>query len=128
MTSSAAAPTRWSRLEPDARRDQILDAARRVFMRSNPLAASTSAIAREAGVTRGLVHHYFGTKRDLYLAVVADLAATLPALVRTDVADLPVEDMVDANVTSWLDSIERDRDLWLALLGVEVVGRDTEIE
>jgi hypothetical protein len=36
--------------------------------------------------------------------------------------------MVDANVTSWLDSVERDRELWLALLGVEVVGRDPEIE
>jgi signal transduction histidine kinase len=36
--------------------------------------------------------------------------------------------MVEANVTSWLESIERDRDLWLALRGVEVVGRDPEIE
>ncbi|HEX8645731.1 MAG TPA: TetR/AcrR family transcriptional regulator [Thermoleophilaceae bacterium] len=123
-----AAPTRFSRLEPDARRQAILDAARRVFLRSNPAAASTTEVAREAGVTRGLVHHYFGTKRALYLAVVADLAATLPSLVRTDVAGLPVDQMVDANVTSWLDSIERDRDLWLALLGVEVVGRDPEIE
>jgi AcrR family transcriptional regulator len=122
------APPRYSRLEPDARRDLILDAARRVFVRSNPSTASTSEIAREAGVTRGLVHHYFGTKRELYLAVVANLAAKLPELVRTDVADLPVDRMVDANVTSWLDSVERDRDLWLALLGVEVVGRDPEIE
>ena len=68
------------------------------------------------------MHHYFGTKRDLYLAVVADLAATLPELVRTDVRELPVEEMVDANVESWLDSIERDRDLWLALLGVGALG------
>ena len=119
---------RFSRLKPDTRRDLILDAARRVFVSSNPDGASTAEIAREAGVTRGLVHHYFGTKRALYLAVVADLAATLPELVRTDVAELPVDQMVDANVTSWLDSIERDRDLWLALLGVEVVGRDPEIE
>jgi AcrR family transcriptional regulator len=125
---ATAAPARYSRLEPDARRDLILDAARRVFVRSNPSTASTSEIAREAGVTRGLVHHYFGTKRELYLAVVADLAASLPAIVRTDVAELPVEEMVEANVTSWLDAIDRDRELWLALLGVEVVGRDPEIE
>ena len=128
MASPAPAPARFSRLEPDARRDLILDAARRVFISSDPASASTTEIAREAGVTRGLVHHYFGTKRELYLAVVADLAATLPAIVRTDVAGLPVEEMVDANVTSWLDSVERDRELWLALLGVEVVGRDPEIE
>jgi AcrR family transcriptional regulator len=125
---AVAEQPRYSRLEPDERRDLILGAARRVFVRSNPDAASTAEVAREAGVTRGLVHHYFGTKRELYLAVVADLAATLPELVRTDVAELPVDQMVDANVTSWLDSVERDRDLWLALLGVEVVGRDPEIE
>jgi AcrR family transcriptional regulator len=128
MTATASHAPRYSRLEPDARRDQILAAARRVFMGSSPLEASTTEIASEAGVTRGLLHHYFGTKRELYLAVVADLAATLPELVRTDVADLPVDEMVDANVSSWLDSIERNRDLWLALLGVEVVGRDPEIE
>ena len=124
---SVSAP-RFSRLEPDARRDSILAAARSVFVRSSPAEASTAEIAAEAGVTRGLVHHYFGTKRELYLAVVADLASKLPDLVRTDVRELPVEEMVDANVASWLDSIERDRELWMALLGVELVGRDPEIE
>lgn len=59
--------------------------------------------------TRGLVHHYFGTKRELYLAVVADLAAELPGVVRSDVRDLPVDEMIDANVTSWLDSIGDQR-------------------
>ena len=34
-----------------------------------------------AGVTTGLVNHYFGTKRELYLAVVADLASGLPEMV-----------------------------------------------
>jgi AcrR family transcriptional regulator len=127
-TRATTAQPRYSRLEPDARRDEILAAARRVFVNSSPTEASTAEVAREAGVTRGLVHHYFGTKRELYVAVVADLAATLPDLVRTDVRALAVEEMVEANVTSWLDSIERDRDLWLALLGVDVVGRDPEIE
>jgi AcrR family transcriptional regulator len=118
----------YSRLEADERRDSILAAARRVFVTAGPTSASTAVIAREAGVTRGLVHHYFGTKRALYLAVVTDLAAELPAVVRTDLRDLPLDEMVDANVTSWLDSIERNRELWLALLGVEVVGRDPEVE
>ncbi|HEX8741811.1 MAG TPA: TetR/AcrR family transcriptional regulator [Thermoleophilaceae bacterium] len=127
MPVSPATPS-YSRLEPDARRDLILDAAKRVFVRSSAAEASTAAVAREAGVTRGLVHHYFGTKRELYVAVVADLAASLPDLVRTDVSGLPIERMVDANVTSWLDAVERDRELWVAILGVEMVGRDPEVE
>lgn len=119
---------RFSRLEADERRRLILAAARRVYITSGADSASTARIAREAGVTRGLVHHYLGTKRELYLAVVADLAAELPAVVRTDVRGLPIDEMVDANVTSWLDSVERDRELWLAILGVEAVGRDPEVE
>ncbi len=31
---------------------------------------STTELAELAGVTRGVVHHYFGTKRGLYLEVV----------------------------------------------------------
>ena len=120
-------PPRFSRLEADARRELILNAAREAFV-ADGQATSTTAIARRAGVTRGLVHHYFGTNRDLYLAVVAQLAAELPDVVRTDVRALPLDAMIDANVTSWLDSIERNRDLWRAVLGVETIGRDPEVE
>ena len=119
---------RFSRLDADERRDLILAAARRVFVSASADDVSTADVARTAGVTRGLVHHYFGTKRELYLAVVADLAATLPDVVRVDIRELPVDQLVDANVNSWLDSIERDRELWLALLGVEAVGRDPDVE
>jgi len=128
MRWMAARAPAFSRLEADERRGQILAAARRVFVTSGPAAASTAAIAAEAGVTRGLVHHYYGTKRELYLAVVEDLAASLPGVVRTDLRDGPVEDMVDANLNSWLDAIEQEHDLWLALLGAETVGRDPEVE
>jgi AcrR family transcriptional regulator len=126
MTQTAE--PRFSRLGADERRDQILAAARRVYVRTSPDEASTTEIAREAGVTRGLVHHYFGTKRELYLAVVAGLVDELPKVVRTDTRDLPVDQMVEANVTWFLDSIERDQDLWNAVLGVEVVGRDPDVE
>src|SRR5689334_12154855 len=95
-----AAP-RYSRLEADERRSQILAAARRVLVAAGPEGASPAAVAQEAGVTRGLVHHYLGTKRELYLAVVEDLASALPDMVRMDLRDGPVEEMVEANLTAW---------------------------
>jgi AcrR family transcriptional regulator len=124
----AARSPAFSRLEADQRREQILAAARRVFVSAGANAASTAAIAEEAGVTRGLVHHYFGTKRALYLAVVEDLATALSDVLRSDLRDRPVEEMVDANAAAWLDAIERDREIWVALLGAETVGRDPEVE
>ena len=85
-------------------------------------------IAREAGVTRGLLHHYFGTKRELYLAVVADLATELPDLVRRDLGDLPVERWsTPTSPRGWTRS-SATASSGCALLGVEAVGRDPEVE
>ncbi|HZY75057.1 MAG TPA: helix-turn-helix domain-containing protein, partial [Jatrophihabitantaceae bacterium] len=67
--TTAEAP-RWRRLGPDERREQILDCAVRLFGERPYAAVSTTDIARAAGVARGLLNHYFGTKRDLYLEVV----------------------------------------------------------
>jgi AcrR family transcriptional regulator len=116
-----------TRLEPDLRRGQILAAARRIFAERDYPAASMEEVAAKAGVTRGLVNHYFGTKRKLYLAVVADLAAELPGIVRTDLGELPIELIVERNLTRFLDAVERDYELWSILLGAGAADRDPEV-
>jgi AcrR family transcriptional regulator len=74
-----------TRLEKDARRQQLVEAATRVFARSGYAAADVADIVAEAGVTRGTFYLYFPTKRDIFAAVIErylDLigrqAATLP--------------------------------------------------
>ena len=56
----------------DARRDQILRAALKIFARQGYSAAKISEIAALAGVSYGLVDHYFGNKEDVFIAVVKD--------------------------------------------------------
>ncbi|MET9969370.1 helix-turn-helix domain-containing protein, partial [Streptomyces sp. NPDC006356] len=51
------------RMEPDARRAEILGVARRLFGANGYATVSTSDIAAEAGVARALINHYFGGKR-----------------------------------------------------------------
>jgi len=63
----AVTAPRWNRLGADVRREQILTAAAKLFGERPYSAISTTELAEAAGVTRGLLHHYFGTKRDLYL-------------------------------------------------------------
>ena len=104
----------------------MLEAARIVFARDGFAGASTAAVAREAGVTRGLVHHYFGSRRDLFLGVLAELAEQLPAAIRTDLAGLPLEEVVRINSTALLDAVERNRDAWVTLLAA--AGSDPEVE
>ena len=104
----------------------MLDAARVVFARDGFGGASTAAVAREAGVTRGLVHHYFGSRRELFLGVLEELAQRLPAAIRIDLDGLPLEEVVLINSTALLDAVERDRDGWIALLGS--AGSDPDVE
>lgn len=51
-------------------RARILDAARRAFARGGFEATSVRSIAALAGVDQALVHHYFGTKRQLFLEAI----------------------------------------------------------
>ena len=48
-------------------RAEILDAARTAFVEEGYDAATIRGIARRAGVDPALVHHFFGTKRELFV-------------------------------------------------------------
>jgi len=55
---------------PDTR-GQILDAARESFARDGFGGTTIRGVAAEAGVDPSLVHHYFGSKDDLFLAALS---------------------------------------------------------
>ena len=120
-------PGARTRLDPGVRREQILAAAREIFVADDYANASMEAVARRAGVTTGLVNHYFGTKRDLYLAVVGDLAADLPEMVATDLPDLPLEELVARNMERFLDAFERNHGASMLLSTEGGLGRDPEV-
>jgi AcrR family transcriptional regulator len=111
--SSTSAPA-FTRLDPEGRRRQIVDAARAVFSERPYNAVSMNDVARSAGVTRGLIHHYFGGKTQLFGAVVQSLAELAPSLVTTE-HNLPLEDMVSIGVDAWLDFVSEHRELALAV-------------
>src|SRR2546430_4542389 len=52
------------------RREQIIDAAMRVFSQKGFTRATNKDIAREAGITPGLIYHYFENKEALLKAIV----------------------------------------------------------
>ena len=56
-----------------AKRDQIRDGARRVFLRHGFAGASTDAIASEAGVSKQTLYVYFRSKEELLADVLAHL-------------------------------------------------------
>lgn len=63
-------PARNARLPRGQRRQSLLVAAREVFVEAGYHAASMDDIAAAAGVTKPVLYQHFGSKRDLYLAVL----------------------------------------------------------
>jgi len=121
-------PARWQRLERDERRAQILSCARELFSQRNYAAVSMSDIAREAGVARGLLHHYFGSKRDLYLEVVRSLMRMPANPVPGEDPSRGLEAAIEESVERWLTLLEQNRSMWLAAIGTQGLGRDPEVE
>src|SRR4029077_12152386 len=62
--------SRQTRMTADERRDAIVAAATEEFATGGLVGASTEAIARRVGVSQPYVFQLFGTKKDLFLAVV----------------------------------------------------------
>jgi AcrR family transcriptional regulator len=120
------ASPRWRRLEPDARREQILECAVRLFGERPYAAVSTTEIALQAGVARGLLNHYFGTKRELYLEVVRRMVL-LPDLF-AGVSDGTVEERVERSVDWFLDAVGAHGKTFVAVIGAEGVGTDRDVE
>jgi AcrR family transcriptional regulator len=117
---------RRRRLEPDARREEIFSCAVTLFGTKPYAAVSTGDVADQAGVARGLVNHYFGTKRALYLEVVKRLV-TLPPLPEIALPDAPVPERVHAGVDWFLTFIDEHRQPWVAAVGFGDTGMDEDL-
>jgi AcrR family transcriptional regulator len=125
---AAADPApRWRRLEPDQRRAQILACARRLFGERSYESVSTTELAKQSGVARGLINHYFGTKRELYLEVVRELTF-FPEFAVERLAHGSIQQRAEASMGRFLDVIERNRSMWLTTSGTGAYGREPDVE
>jgi len=104
-----------SRLDPARRRDQILDVANDLFATLGYEEVSVEDIARSAGVTRGLVHHYFGGRKEVYLALLERLGAAREEALRPPVGR-SARDRVADSVSRWLDWAEVNRMMYLGTI------------
>ncbi len=85
---------------PDDKRQRLLDAAIREFAEKGYGKASTNEIVKEAGIAKGLLFHYFGSKKGLYIfALNYAVDFCLDYFLRS-LDNLP-DDLLD-RLTSWL--------------------------
>ena len=75
--------SRNARLPKVQRREQLLAAAREVFVSVGYHAAAMDDIAAQAGVTKPVLYQHFASKRDLYLAILDEGARRFLHRIRT---------------------------------------------
>ncbi|HEX6389643.1 MAG TPA: helix-turn-helix domain-containing protein [Solirubrobacteraceae bacterium] len=120
----ATTAPRWQRLEHDERREQILACARRLFSERPAQAVSMTEVARAAGVTRGLLNHYFGTKRALELEVVRQMVHVPEPPAPEEIAGRELRDVLAEYTDRWLTMVKRNHETWFASRGA---GDDPEL-
>lgn len=68
----------------EARREQLVSLGLRLFAEFSYDELSTDAIARAAGISKGLLFHYFAGKRGFYVATVEEMARRVEAATAPD--------------------------------------------
>jgi AcrR family transcriptional regulator len=117
----AAAPERELTGEKAQR---IVDAMRKSVAKRGAAGSTFEHVAREAGVSRGLLHYYFGTKERLLVEVVRrDTELRIEMLDEPLAKARTVDDVLDVLVTLLMDLIENEPEYFLLLFELFSAGR-----
>ncbi|GAB2642565.1 TetR/AcrR family transcriptional regulator [Nocardia goodfellowii] len=115
MGSKANGETKRVRLSPDERRLQLITLGVKMLGERPLEEISVSDIAEQAGISRGLLFHYFPTMQDFQLAVVAHANTELLHRVRPD-SDLDLFEKLRDSIERYIDYVSENRQSYLALL------------
>jgi AcrR family transcriptional regulator len=92
-------------MSTDARRAQLLDAGVALLQHRPHTEVSTEEIAEAAGVSKGLLYHYFPTKTEFIVAALERGQQELAARLAPD-DSLPPVKRLDASLDAFLDYVE----------------------
>jgi AcrR family transcriptional regulator len=115
--TAASLPTEGvrRRLSADERRRQLVAIGLAKIVETPIQDLSMDDIATEAGISRGLLFHYFPTKTDFYLACIAAAGRRILRTTAPD-EDAPGEAQVEMTTRLMIEQIERRRGFYLALV------------
>ncbi len=112
----------YTRLQVDERRRQLLDLGAELFARHSYDELSMARIAREAGISKALLYHYFPGKRQFFEATLQQAAAELAARTEPD-PNLPPAEALAGSLDAFLGWIEENELAYRKLMeGATSVG------
>jgi AcrR family transcriptional regulator len=115
------------RLAPAERRQQIIDAARELYSDRPYDAVSTGELAGAAGVARGLINHYFGDKRELFLAVMRE-SIMMPERALPELEGKTVDERARLTMDWILEAATTYGQAWIAASGAANLHGSSDIQ
>ena len=97
----------YTRLHVDERRRQLLEEGARLFATHAYADLSMAKIAREAGISKGLLYHYFPSKQEFFLATLEQGAEEITRRTEPD-PDLPPFEALAGSIEGYLGWIEEN--------------------
>src|SRR5436190_3489005 len=86
-------PAAYRRLDVDERRAQLLEVGTELFSKNSFEELSMAEIAREAGISKALLYHYFPSKEDIFKAALDEAATELAQRTAPDESLEPLEQL-----------------------------------
>ncbi len=103
------------RMTPDNRREQLLALGVRLFATRSLEDLSIETLAEEAGISRGLLYHYFGNKQQFHTAVVRRAADDLYAVTAPSGEGSALEQLA-GSLARYVDYVKENYQGYVSLL------------
>ena len=115
--------TTRTRLSPEQRREQLLDLGVRLLGSRSVDELSIDLLAEEAGISRGLLYHYFGSKQGFHEAVVRHAAARLVEQTAPPRGGAPLDRLL-ASITAYVDYVVANHTGYRSLVRAAAGGNE----
>ena len=115
----------YTRLNVDERRRQLLDLGARLFATHSYAELSMAKIAREAGISKALLYHYFPSKQDFFVATLQQGAEEIARRTEPD-PELPPLEALAGSLDAFLGWIEENETAYRKLM--ESIGSVPEVK
>src|SRR3954452_23453009 len=109
-------PAKRTRLRPEARRAQLIDLGVEMLATRRLDELSVELIAKAAGISRGLLFHYFPSKQEFHLEVARAAAAEMIRRTEPDPDLSPPVEALRAALTSFIEYVEENPDNYKSLV------------
>ena len=113
-----------TRLSPEQRREQLLDLGVRLLATRSLDELSIDLLAEEAGISRGLLYHYFGSKQAFHEAVVRHAADDLIAQTAPPDGGESKERLL-TSVTAYVDYVVANHEGYVSLVKAAAGGNES---